>query len=185
MARKWKTINSKVKYNNPWIKIHEDDVIRPDGNKGIYGYLEKPSGNFIIPLDNENNVYLINEYRYPIKKSVIQTPAGVIESDDIIQQAKTELFEETGITAKKWENLGGFYVAPGHETTFVNAFLATDLDLSKLKTDNQESNELILEIVKINLSDLKEKILNGMIECGISLAALNLFFLKYPDKLNK
>ncbi|MBU2592035.1 MAG: NUDIX hydrolase [Patescibacteria group bacterium] len=182
MSRKWKKINSRIVYSNPWIKIHEDIVIRPDGKKGIYGFLEKPLANFIIALDSDDCLYLINEYRYPLQKNILQLPAGVADSDDIVQQAKKELYEETGIIAAKWEKIGGFYVAPGHETTFVNVFLATELNLSGLKTDNQESNESILEVIRVKLPKLKQMIIAGKIECGITIAALNLFFLRSEIK---
>jgi 8-oxo-dGTP pyrophosphatase MutT (NUDIX family) len=181
--RSWKKISSKIAYSNPWIKIHEDQVIRPDGNQGIYGYLEKPPGNFIIALNQENEIYLIKEYRYPIKQTILQLPAGIIDNGDILAQAQKELFEEAGIIAKKWENLGKFFVAAGHETTYINTFLATDLDISTMNTFHQEHDESILEILKIKIPELKTMILDGKIECGISLAALNLFFLKYPDLL--
>ncbi|MBU0476883.1 NUDIX hydrolase [Patescibacteria group bacterium] len=182
MSRKWKKINSKLVYSNPWIKIHEDNVLRPDGKKGIYGYLEKPQGIFIIALDNDDYIYLVNEYRYPLQKSILQLPAGTVDDNDIVEQAKKELLEETGITATKWERLGGFYVAPGYETTFINVFLATDLNVFELKVDNQDGDELILQIIKIKLSELKKMVVSGKIECGITIAALNLFFLNHFSK---
>lgn len=181
MIRKWKKISSKIIYKNSWIKVREDAVIRPDGERGIYGFLEKTAGNWIIVLDNDNFIYLINEYRYPVKKMFLQIPCGVINSGNIIQQAKKELFEETGIKASKWERLGGFYQGPGHETTYVNIFLAKNLDLSKLKVGNQEGNESIVKIIKVSLPKLKKMILDGKIECGMTIAALNLFFLKYVN----
>ena len=182
MSRVWKKINSKLVYSNPWIKIHEDTVFRPDGKEGIYSFLEKRPGNFIIALDSDGFIYLINEYRYPISKNILQLPAGVIDTDDVLGQAKKELKEETGIVAQKWKNLGRFYVAAGHETSYVNVFLATELDVTNLKIDNQESDEAIQEIIKVSLSDLKQMILAGKIECGVSIAALNLFFLSYKTK---
>ena len=182
MNRKWEKINSKIIYENSWFKIYEDDVIKPDGKKGIYGFLERPLCNFIIAMDNNDCVYLINEFRYPLQKNILQLPAGGIDNRDIIEQAKKELFEETGIIATKWERLGGFYVAPGHETSYINVFLAQDLDISKLKTSWQENDEAILEIIKVTLPELRDMLVAGKIECGITIAALNLFFLKYPGK---
>lgn len=181
MHRRWKKISSKLIYSNSWIKLYEDTVFRPDGKKGIYAFLEKQSANFVIAQDKDKFIYLINEYRYPLKKNILQLPAGVADTENILEQAQKELHEETGITAKKWEKLGSFYVAPGHETTSVNAFLATELDLTGLKTDNQDNDEAIQEVIKISVPKLKQMILEGKIECGLTLAALNLFFLKYKD----
>lgn len=176
-TRNWKTVNSKIVYQNPWIKVREDSVVRPDGEKGIYGVLEKFPGVFIIALDKDNSVFLNEEYRYPIKKAFWQLPAGVISGRNIPENAKRELQEETGITARRWKKLGGFYVAPGHETTFINVFLAEDLNIAKIKTAGQEGNESILRTVKIKILDLKKMIKKNRIECGLTLAALNLFFM--------
>ncbi len=93
-------------------------------------------------------------------------------------QAKKELIEETGIVARKWKKLGGFYVAAGHETTYIYVFLATELNLTGIKTENQENDEAIQGVIKVCQSKLKKMILDGEIECGITLAALNLFFLR-------
>ncbi len=175
--RNWKTINSKIVYKNPWIKVREDSVIRPDGKKGIFGLLEKFPGVFIIALDKDTSVFLNEEYRYPVKKVILQLPAGVIEGENILKSAKRELREETGIIARRWKKIGGFYVAPGHETTFINVFLAEELDISGLKTEFQEGNESILKVVKIKAPDLKKMIKKNQIKCGITLAALNLFFM--------
>jgi len=147
--RKWKTINSKIAYKNPWIKVREDSVIRPDGKKGVFAFLEKYPGVFVIALDRDNSIFLNEEYRYPIKKSILQLPAGVIKGKNILENAKKELREETGITAREWKRIGGFYVAPGHETTFINVFLATDLDIAGMKTDSQEGDESILRTIKL------------------------------------
>ncbi|MEK6959744.1 MAG: NUDIX hydrolase [Nanoarchaeota archaeon] len=178
MARGWKKLSSKTVYSNPWIKVQEDKVIGPDGKETIYSYLEKSAGNFIIALDDGGFVYLIREYRYPPKKEFLQLPGGVVDSDDVLGQAKKELREETGITADKWERLGGFYVAPSHETNYINVFLATGLDVSGLKIDNQEHDEAIGDIIRVSVPDLRQMVLAGEVECGITIAALNLFFLK-------
>lgn len=175
--RNWKTIKSKIVYQNPWIKVREDSVIRPDGNKGTFAFLEKFPGIFIIALDNDDSIFLNEEYRYPIKKSILQLPAGTINGGGILENAKRELQEETGIKARKWKRIGGFYVAPGHETTYINVFLASNLDKSDLKTEAQDGDESILRVVKIKTLCLKELIRKNKIECGLTLAALNLFFL--------
>lgn len=174
----WKKLNSKIKYRNPWIKIREDSVIRLDGKKSIYAFLEKHAGSFIIALDKDDSIYFVKEFRYPLQKIVLQLPAGVVGAKNILENTKKELREETGIIASSWKRLGGFYIAPGHETTYINVFLATDLDTTNLKVDFQEDDELILDVVKIKLSKVKKMIIKGEIECGLTLAALNIFFLE-------
>lgn len=176
MKRTWKKIKSKIVYQNPWIKLYEDEVIRPDGKKGIYGYLFKYPGTFIVVLDGDS-IYLIEEYRYPVKKNILNLPAGVVEGKSALKSAKRELFEETGIIARKWKKLGSFFEAPGHETTSSIIYLATDIDKKKSKMSLQDKTEAINKIIKVKIPKLKQMIIKGKIECGISLAALNLFFL--------
>jgi hypothetical protein len=87
--RKWKKLSGKLVYKNHWITLHEDQVIRPDGQKGIYGYLEKPVGVFVIAYDNKNrSILLINQHRYPIKKAIFELPAGVAGSSNYLREAK-------------------------------------------------------------------------------------------------
>ena len=174
--RKWKKISGKIVYKNPWISIHEDKVSRPDGSEGIYGYLEKPVGVFIVAYnDKTKSVLFIKQHRYPINKVIIEIPAGIAVGGDYLSEARRELKEETGVSAKEWKHLGSFFVAPGHESTRIEVFLATGFDKQEMKTNGQEADEAIVEIIDIKVSDLKEKILAGEIECGITLAALNLF----------
>lgn len=176
MKRTWEKIKSKIIYQNPWIKLREDQVIRPNGEKGIYAYLEKYPGAFVIALDG-NSIYLLSEYRYPLKKVILNLPAGVVDKKDPMRGAKRELFEETGIIARRWKKLGSFYTGPGHETTYITVFLATDIDKEKSKMSLQDKSEAINKIIKVKIPKLKQMIIKGKIECGISLAALNLFFL--------
>ena len=176
MKRTWKKIKSRIVYKNPWIRLYEDEVIRPDGKKGIYGYLFKYPGSFIVVFD-EGYVYLLSEYRYPIQKEILNLPAGVIEDKSVLKSAKRELFEEVGIIARKWKKLGSFYTGPGHETTHITVFLATNIDKKKSKMSLQDKTEAINKIIKVKIPKLKQMIIKGKIECGISLAALNLFFL--------
>ena len=176
---KWKKLNSKIVYKNQWLQVREDRVIRPDGKKGIYSVVERPSVNFIIALDKKGAIFFIQEYRYPIKKTILQLPAGSTDKNKtVLASAKKELFQETGLKAKKWEKIGGFYLSPGHENIYANIFLATELMLNQLNELDQDGNEMILKVLKIPTKKVKEFIKSNKIECAITLAALNLYFMK-------
>jgi hypothetical protein len=179
---KWKKLSSKIIYKNQWLLLREDTVIRPDGSKGKYSVLEKPPVNFIIALDKTGSIFFIKEYRYPVKKNILQLPAGTTEKNETsLASAKKELFEETGITAKNWKKLGKFFIGPGHESVQANVFLATKLNLSQLNKPSKTSDELIFKALKFSTAKVKQLISSGKIECGITLAALNLLFQKNTD----
>jgi 8-oxo-dGTP pyrophosphatase MutT (NUDIX family) len=175
-VRKWKRIKRKLVYQTPWLKLWEDNVIRPDGKKGTYGYLDKPVGVFIIAYSEKNkSILLLKQHRYPIQKTIYEIPAGVTKSDNFLSDAKRELREETGLTAKKWQRLGSFFVAPGHESSKVEVFLASKLSMNSKTHRGQEGDEAIQKIIEVKVKDLPKMILQGKIECGITLASLNLF----------
>lgn len=175
---KWKKLNSRIVYKNPWLQLREDIVIRPDGKKGKYAIVERPPVNFIIAVDRDKSIFFIEEYRYPVKKTILQLPAGATDKNkNSLTSAKQELLEETELKAKNWKKIGKFYIGPGHENIYANVFLATGLKLTKNKP-NQQGDELILKVVKLPIAKIKQLIKSDKIECGITLAALNLYFSK-------
>jgi len=171
----YKKIKSKLAYKNRWFKIEDHSVIKPNGKKGIYCFLKKPPGVVIIALDSDESIFFTKEFRYPINKQIWQLPAGSMEDKNIIKEGKKELFEETGIKAKNIRKIGGFFIAPGHENTFVHVLLATNLDKSKMGLNFRSGDEDISDIKKMKIIKVKNMIKKGKINCGISIAALNIF----------
>lgn len=181
---KWKKISSRTVYKNQWLQLKEDVVIRPDGKRGIYSVVERSPANFIIALDKQGQIFFIKEYRYPIKKTILQLPAGTTDKKkNSLSSAKKELLEETGIKARNWNKIGKFYIGPGHENIYANVFLATDLDYSQVNKLTKTGDEMILKVIKLSLSKIKKLINSGKIECGITLAALNLYFSNSKNKI--
>jgi len=171
----WTQLRSKITYRNPWITIQEDAVIRPDGERGIYSFLQKPPGIFIVAFDGKG-VYFLKQYRYALRRAILEIPAGIMQGKNLLQNAKRELFEETGIRAKTWKQLGQYFIAPGHEQTKIYAYLATNLDVHDVTKARQEGDESILDIVYVPLPKLRRMLSAGKVQCGITLAALGLFF---------
>lgn len=172
----WQSISSKLIYKNKWMALYEDRVLRPDGNEGIYSYLSKEIGVFVLARGVGNNFYFIREYRYPVKDYVYQVPAGGVGDQDDLSAAKRELLEETGLIAKRWHSLGKFYIGPGHEDLIAHSFLATDIsNEDQANFSHQEGNESIDRIVKLSLPEVRKYISTGKINCGITLATWSIY----------
>lgn len=173
----WTVINSKIVYKNPWITVREDRVIRPDNEEGIFGVMEMKPGVSILPLDDENNVYLTQEYHYAVERVTIEAISGGIDDkENKFETARRELKEETGILADEWTDLG--VVDPF--TTVVNSpnymLLARRLTFIKAKPEGTEN----IKVIKVPLA----KAIKWVMKSKITHAATSTLILKVKNLLN-
>jgi len=128
----WKTKSQKIVYKNPWIKVREDKVVRPDGKDGIYGVVQIDDGVGIVAIDKDNNVLLKGEWRYPINKYDWSIICGTCEGNEKpLNAAKKELLEEASFKANTWKHLITFNTSPGIFDETAHIFLARNLISSK------------------------------------------------------
>ena len=78
----WRTLSSRNVYENPWISVREDSVIRPDGEPGIYGVVHyKNTAVGVLPVE-EDHIYLVGQYRYPLERYSWEIPEGGCPKDE-------------------------------------------------------------------------------------------------------
>src|SRR3984885_12870336 len=111
-----KTISSREVYRNPWTSVREDIIERSNGQRGIYGVIDKDPACIIIPLEvaaDGEFVYLIEQFRYTVGARHIELPQGGWEQADIVPEelARGELREETGLTANRMTQIGDLQIA--------------------------------------------------------------------------
>lgn len=123
----WKTLSSKIMYQNPWMRVREDAVVRPDGSNGIYGVMESKDSVVIVTLNENNDIYLIRSFNYPVSTWSWGLPGGGGDDQKPEAASKRELIEETGITANKWTFLGKTRVSSGLMTERMAVYLAQGL----------------------------------------------------------
>src|SRR5262249_61714848 len=101
----WTTLESRPVYENPWIAVREDRVLRPDGTPGIYGVVHfKNRAVGVLPVDEQGRVWLVGQYRYPTDRYSWEIPEGGGHGDETIEEtARRELREETGLAAGRLE----------------------------------------------------------------------------------
>jgi hypothetical protein len=97
----WTTLSSRPVYDNPWIRVREDQVLRPDGLPGIYGVVQfKNRAVGVLPIDGEGRIWLVGQYRYPLKAYSWEIPEGGSGPSETPEAtAHRELREETGLIA--------------------------------------------------------------------------------------
>src|ERR1700761_2042806 len=113
-----KTISTREVYRNPWTSVREDVIERANGQRGIYGVVDKDPACIVIPLDTTPEgefVYLIEQYRYTVGGRYLEFPQGGWETAEVVPEelARGELKEETGLTAERMTLLSTLQIAYG------------------------------------------------------------------------
>ncbi len=166
----WKTKNSIITYENPWIKITHDEVITAKGTDGIYGVVHfKNTAIGIIPIDDEGNTWLVKQSRYTLNQYTWEIPEGGCPfSENPLDAAKRELEEEVGLQANQWQQLMNLHLSNSVTDEFGIVFIARDLFAGKQDLEATED----IEVKKIPLIEAIEMVKRGEITDGMSVAAL-------------
>ena len=166
----WKTLSVEEVYDNPWINITHRSVLNPAGQNGIYGKVHfKNIAVGALPLDEENNTWLVGQYRYTLEKYSWEIPeGGCIESIEPLQAAKNELQEETGIIANKWTKILDIHTSNSVTDEYGICYLAQDLTFGNSSPEPCE--ELIIK--KLKFEDAFEMVMNGEITDSLSIATI-------------
>jgi 8-oxo-dGTP pyrophosphatase MutT (NUDIX family) len=136
----WRTTASRIAYENAWIRVREDAVIRPDGKAGIYGVVEIRPSVGIVALNDRDEVALVGQWRYALNRHSWEIPRGgsFPGETDMLATAQRELAEETGVKAAQWEVLGPVDVCNGVADDVQTLYLATDLSETPMNLDPEE-----------------------------------------------
>src|SRR5512141_1513523 len=120
-------------------KIRRDTLKTPDGRETKLEIIEHGGSVVLVPLDSENNILFVRQYRHATGKEILELPAGTRNGEEPYEEcAAREIREETGMEAGRLHKVGEFYLAPGYSTEFMAVFLATGLKENPLQADEDE-----------------------------------------------
>jgi len=167
----WQTVDSRVVYENPWISVRHENVVRPDGEEGVYGVVSmKGRAVGVVPLHADGTVTLVGQWRYTMESYSWEIPEGGCPPDELpAEAARRELREETGLVAASIEPLGG-EVHLSNSVTDERGFLfvATDLSQGEAAPEGTER----IETRRLPLSQAVDMAVCGEINDGLSVLAL-------------
>lgn len=162
-------IKSEVLLQGRTFKVRRDYLKTPDGRETRLEIIEHGGSVVVIPIDEENNLLFVRQYRHAAGGDLLELPAGTRDGSEPFERcAAREIREETGMEAGKLQKVGEFYLAPGYSTEFMAAFLATELKENPLQADDDE----FLQVERIPLKKAFEMAEHGEIPDAKSLAAL-------------
>jgi 8-oxo-dGTP pyrophosphatase MutT (NUDIX family) len=166
----WKTLSSRTAYQNAWLRVREDEVLRPDGSPGIYGVVEIRPSIGVLALNDRNEVALAGQWRYTLGRYTWEiVRGGSSEGEtDMLAVAQRELREEIGYTAATWESTGSVDVCNGVTTDVQHLFTAQDLVFVGTHQDPVE--EIVTEWRPFE--EAVEMVLTGAITEVCSVAAI-------------
>jgi 8-oxo-dGTP pyrophosphatase MutT (NUDIX family) len=166
----WRTRSSTTVYENPWIRVREDQVDRPDGTPGIYGVVEvRHPAVFVVPLTADDEVVLVEVARYTTGLS-LEVPAGGSDGEDPLVAARRELREETGLEAGSWESVGAMFALNGICHAPEHVYLARELRPTSGPTGHAE--EGITGVRQVPWPQVLGLVADGTITDGETVAAL-------------
>jgi 8-oxo-dGTP pyrophosphatase MutT (NUDIX family) len=174
----WQTVSSEEVYDNPWIQVREDRVIRPDGEPGIYGVVHyKNIAVGVLPIE-EDHIYLVGQYRYPLQSYSWEIPeGGCPEGEEPLLAARRELKEETGLEARRWRRLGEAYLSNSVADEYAVWFVATGLVPGDWCPEGAER----LSVRRVPLREALTMALDGEITDALSLLAIMSYALARPS----
>ena len=152
------------------LNVKRDTVELPNGHRTVRELIRHVGAVCVVPVTEDGRVVVERQYRYPIDQVITEIPAGKLDSkaEDRLSAAKRELWEETGITADRWTDMGLFYGAPAYTDEKITMYLAQGLHRGQQHLDEDE----FLNVETVPLGEFVEDILSGAITDGKTQAAV-------------
>jgi 8-oxo-dGTP pyrophosphatase MutT (NUDIX family) len=171
-----RTLDSRVVYQDSWIRLRQDQIERRDGSLGTYAVVEKPDFALVIPAEN-GGFHLVEEFRYPIQRRSWSFPQGGFPAGMTGQAeelARLELRQETGFRAWELTRLGFLHCSHGTTDQGCHLFLATGLEPG---TPDRELEEQDMRQQWVARDQFEDMVWRGAITDDSTLAAYALLVL--------
>lgn len=163
------TVDSRVIYQGKIIAVREDTARLENGKTAVREVVEHPGGVCILPMEADESVYTVRQFRYPFGQVVEELPAGKLNGPENPRAAaRRELSEEVGATAGELIELGELLMSPGFCTEVIHIYLARELTRGGQHLDEDE----FLTVERVPFSMLVERVMAGEITDAKTVATV-------------
>jgi len=166
----WQILDSEVKYENNWIRVVHQKVINPSGGEGIYGTVNfKNIAVGVVPIDQDGNIWLVGQYRFPLNEYSWEIPeGGCPKGEEVLDTAKRELKEETGLIAQEWKLISKLHTSNSVCNEVAYIYLAESITQSESQPEETEQ----LQVKKVSLKEALMMVLDDKITDSMSVAGI-------------
>jgi ADP-ribose pyrophosphatase len=170
----FEVLGSRRIYKSRWCGLRADDVVLPDGSRGVHHVVEITDAVAIVPLLRDGRMVLIGQYRYPHGQTRWEIPAGRLHADETPRSgAERELAEETGCRAGRWMPLPGFYPINGISDHFAHVFAALDCEFAHAPA-HEPSERIVVQ--SFSRSEVRALLRAGRLVDAFTSLSLYMFF---------
>ncbi len=164
-----KTRHSECMFDGRVLHLYRDEVLLPDGGTSVREYCKHNGGVCAVAITDENEVLLVEQYRYAHGEIVTELPAGKLEAgEDPDAAVLRELREETGAICTRLSFLGEMYPSPALMDEVIYMYLAEGLTFGEARLDDGE----FLHVKRMPLDMLVGEIMQGKIKDAKTQAAV-------------
>lgn len=150
-----KTIKTEKIFDGRIITLQVDDVTLPNGETSKREIIKHPGAVAVIAITKENKIVLVEQYRKPLEKSLVEIPAGKLEpGENPMIAAIRELEEETGYTTNNLSFITSFYTSPGFADELLHLYI-TD-DIVKVDQPRALDDDEFVEVLELTLDEAKQ-----------------------------
>ena len=156
------------------LHVRKDTVQLPNGGTAPRELIVHVGAVCVVPVTEDGQVYVERQFRYPLGQVITEIPAGKLDSntEDILEAAKRELREETGLTAERWTELGLYYPAAAYSDEVITMYLAQGLHKGTQELDADEFLDVELLPIERLIQDIMEgKVPDGKTQVAVLKAA--------------
>jgi ADP-ribose pyrophosphatase len=166
----WKTLSSRLVYENPWTRLREDVAELPNGKTTIYGVVECGRCVGVLPFVDDDHVVMVRQYRYVFGENHRwEMPTGGVKPGESLEEAaRRELREEAGYDAGRLEMVSTYFTSKSVMHEIGHLFIGRDLQKVQAVPDETE----FLEVAVLPFAEVLAMVLDSEIRDSMTVIAM-------------